>query len=319
MRFGHFVLTALCATSLGSLAFAQATDGALALKFNYTTFPVSVSNAVAVGVEAINDSGAISGYYTDTAGDTLGFLLPQSNGTIQILSNPANTSTPSYTLANQISANGTVFGEYYDTASNTYSGFTYLNGAYTPYNVPNEPQYTTTGLYGGTDTGNLCGFFWPPPYTNLSAFVVRRGTLNAYSIGSSTTSYCVSMSAFGTAGIYVDSNGVNHGWTMNLAGKVTTIDYPGAATTLGATPCAGNAGGTIVLGINDLGDVSGHFWDSSYYEHGFLMTAAGKFYQLDVPGAFQTSGGGVNNKRQVVGHYAPDNTCGSAGYIAAGK
>jgi hypothetical protein len=45
------------------------------------------------------------------------------------------------------------------------------------------------------------------------------------------------------------------------------------------------------------------------------MTPTGKFFTINVPGAYQTSGGGVNDKVVVVGHYS-DTTCASSGYIA---
>jgi hypothetical protein len=68
-------------------------------------------------------------------------------------------------------------------------------------------------------------------------------------------------------------------------------------------------------GINNLGDVSGHFWDTSYNEHGFVRSHTGKFTQIDYPGAYQTGGGKLNDFGEVVGHYT-DTSCNASGYIA---
>jgi hypothetical protein len=71
-----------------------------------------------------------------------------------------------------------------------------------------------------------------------------------------------------------------------------------------------------VEGINDQGFVSGHYWDKKCNEHGFIRTPGGKFITLNVPGAYQTGGGGMNNKGMVVGHWATDSSCDDEGYIA---
>src|SRR5580658_9526015 len=129
-----------------SLAASQcAAQNGPKLSFTYSTFPVT--GAVTLSVQSVNDVGQISGDYTDSAGDYRGFLR-QPNGTIDTLIEPGDTGSPGYTIANQISQTGTVFGEFYDDATTTYSGFMYKSGSesYSIYNVPGQPQYTTTGL-----------------------------------------------------------------------------------------------------------------------------------------------------------------------------
>jgi hypothetical protein len=321
---------ALWTSVLCSLAVSQADAQVSALTFTYASF--SVPGAVSLGVESINGAGTVSGYYSDASGNTRGFLLP-SGGMLATLIDPGDTNTPGYTQANQITQNGTVFGEFNDAANFVYSGFIYKNGSYTTYTVPGQPSGTTTGLYGGNDSGGVCGFVFPPPYTVSSAFVGRSNNPSLYQINGAQISECIAMNSLGsTVGIYVDSVGTYHTWVMNPFGKISFIDVPGAAITPGAAPClSGPVAGTVGLGINDLGEVSGHFWDSSYNEHGFLLTATGKFYQLDVPGAYQTAGGGLNNRGNIVGHYVlnvppPSNhpaldvsSCSLFGFIATTK
>ena len=69
------------------------------------------------------------------------------------------------------------------------------------------------------------------------------------------------------------------------------------------------------MGVNDLGMISGHFFDSSLNEHGFVRLPNGVFLQIDVPGAAQTGGGGLNDLGLVVGHYL-DQGGASHGYVA---
>jgi hypothetical protein len=86
-------------------------------------------------------------------------------------------------------------------------------------------------------------------------------------------------------------------------------------------PCDGTNAGTALEGINNNGDLSGHFYDTSNNVHGFIwlneggqFTANG-FIQIDVPGAYQTSGGGLNDFTEIVGHYN-DSSCNYFGYAA---
>jgi hypothetical protein len=307
------LLPALC-LSLG-MSVAGAEDNPL-VTFTYQTF--TVPGAVTLSVESINDSGTVSGYYTDASGDTTS-LIRASNGTITTYADPKDTSSPSYTQGGQINKNGLVAGEYFNTAAITYEGFVYKSstGTFSSYQVPGEPQYTSTGLTAINDKGNLCGFIFPPPYTLTSAFIEVSGTVTIFSVNSATTSACYALNDAGTAvGYYADSAGVYHGWMRTSTGTITTIDVPGAATTPGTAPCGtASVAGTVVLGINAAGYVSGHYWDTSYNEHGFIRTPSGGYIHINAPGAYQTSGGGLNDHVVLVGHYL-DSSCNWTGYIA---
>jgi hypothetical protein len=142
-------------------------------------------------------------------------------------------------------------------------------------------------------------------------------------VPNSVNTFCLDINDSNTtAGSYQDSAGVWHGFVRTAGGTITTIDAPGASTIPGSEPCPSQDGqggttvaGTLVHGINSLGDISGHFFDTSYNEHGFVLSQTGKFTQIDVPGAFQTGGGKLNDSGEVVGHYV-DTSCNAFGYIA---
>ena len=68
----------------------------------------------------------------------------------------------------------------------------------------------------------------------------------------------------------------------------TTIDVPGATL-------------TVVMGINDAGDMVGYYADSaSGSTHGFLLSG-GSFTVIDYPGADSSRASGINDFGQIVG------------------
>ena len=303
----------LCLPFLVSIGAAQ--DSA-PVSFTFITF--TVPGASPLSVESINDSDTVSGYYSDASGDVISYLRANS-GTIVTYKDPLNTSTPGFTEGGQINKSGIVVGEYFNTAAATYEGYIYKSSTktFTSYQVPGQPQYTTTSLAGVNNNGNLCGFVFPPPYTVVSAFVEVSGTVSMFTVNGSATNACYALNDAGSAvGYYADSAGVLHGFMRTSSGTITTIDNPAAATVTGTAPCvSGPVAGTVALGINNAGYVSGHYWDTAYNEHGFIMTPGGKFIPVDVPGAYQTSGGGLNDHVQITGHYS-DSSCNTYGYIA---
>ncbi len=296
-----------------STGYAQ-TDANAGLTF--TTF--TVPGATSLSVASINDPGMVSGSYIDSSGATISFLRAV-DGTITTYTEPNDTSTPLFTAGGQINRTGVVAGEYFDTANSIYEGFIYRSsaGTFSSFQVPGQPSGTTTGLFAINDKGNLCGYVIPPPYTTTTAFVDISGTVSLFSVNGSLTTVCLAINDSGTAvGYYTDTAGVFHGWMRTSAGVTTILDLPDAASTPGTAPCVtGPVAGTVSFGINNMGYVSGHYWDTSYNEHGFIRTPGGKWIRVNAPGAYQTAGGGLNDKVSFTGHYV-DSVCNQFGFIA---
>ena len=78
---------------------------------------------------------------------------------------------------------------------------------------------------------------------------------------------------------------VAHAFTYTF----TRIDVPGALF-------------TSVHGINDAGEIVGTFRDTSFKDHGFVLTG-GTFTPIDVPGAVFTAVRGINHLGQIVGFF----------------
>ncbi|HTX76263.1 MAG TPA: hypothetical protein VMD29_08670 [Terracidiphilus sp.] len=79
------------------------------------------------------------------------------------------------------------------------------------------------------------------------------------------------------AGEYIDTNTVQHGFVRYPDGKVETFDAPGA----GADP--GSYEGTWSAVINNLGVVTGDFYDVNYVTHGYVRAPDGKITTYDDP------------------------------------
>lgn len=287
-----------------------------AQSISYSTFEVPEATQNNLSVDAINNSGVITGYLTDSSGNLKGWVR-NAKGIIDLLVDPLDTTTPTATVAYGLNNGDTVTGYFFDTTDNLYYGYFFNAGTYTTYMVPNQPAGTDFAVAGINNKGSFCGLLLQPPYTTYMNYVSINGEVTVFQVNGSNSEDCLAINDSDTAvGYYLDSAGVEHGWMRDSSGNITTINVPAASTTAGTAPCAGTVGGTQLQGINDQGFISGHYWDKKYNEHGFIRTPAGKFVTLNVAGAYETSGGGINNKNQVVGHWATDSSCDEQGYIA---
>jgi len=105
-------------------------------------------------------------------------------------------------------------------------------------------------------------------------------------------------------GWYWDASGVTHGFVRCADGKITPFDAPGAGTN------PNNFGGTIPVGINNLGAVAGYQNDENGVSHAFIRTADGKYKMFDAPGAdvnpadrLGTLVSGINDLGAISGYY----------------
>ncbi len=153
----------------------------------------------------------------------------------------------------------------------------------------------------------IVGYYWPPVTSSQGYIQVGSHFITAAPQGS-YNSYLFSVNAVGVAagGYCSGATGCDgdlfaaHGYTYNSqSGATTTIDYPGAGT-------------TVAFGINDAGVVVGGYCVKSREgcpldlflgsSHAF-MDDNGVFTQLDFPGADETTAFAINNAGMIVGTY----------------
>ncbi len=180
--------------------------------------------------------------------------------------------------------------------------------------------YTYAGSYpgaaetfpNGINARQIAGYYVQPGggsfgyvQTNNS-FVTAQptGSLDSYlfainSAGFSAGGYCL-------PGATVCGNLFGeHGYTYDYhTGAITTIDYPGAAT-------------TVAYGVSDAGVIVGGFCDQGTSgcpldlflgaSHGFMVNN-GVFTQLDFPGADETTAFAINSAGTIAGTYEINGT-----------
>lgn len=300
--------------SLGSVVFANPNPTLTPGRFDFRYFDINGTppGLATLSVEHISDTGSIVGAVTPPAVSPTSGWVRDHDGEVTTIADPNNTGPFVYTLSNGINAQGTVVGYYYDTANAQYSGFFYQKGTYTTYNVPGLPAFSATTILAINEFGAFCGYYQPAPVYNTVPYCNWFGTLDTnFSIPGATFIEPESVNDRGeVSGSFYDGKQY-HGFFRDKHGNITTIDVPGAAFS-----------GTVVIGLNNFGWTSGHFWDSGNHEHGFVRSPRGHFYQVDVPGAETvtagagTAGGGINDFGVFVGHFDPAGGGADRGFIA---
>jgi hypothetical protein len=87
---------------------------------------------------------------------------------------------------------------------------------------------------------------------------------------------------------------------MGNRSRLTTFDAPDAGT--------GSDQGTIGASINGAGNITGHYYDASGVEHGFVRNKKGRITTFDAPGAGTgsdqgTVGASINDAGGITGYY----------------
>lgn len=116
--------------------------------------------------------------------------------------------------------------------------------------------------------------------------------------------YPSGMNAWGfITGSYQGADTVYHGFLRGPGGKFTTFEAPGADTT------AGSYNGTTPISINDLGVITGSYYDVNGFGHGFLRSPDGSFTSFDPPDAagYGTFPKVINLEGTIVGNYTDAN------------
>ena len=157
----------------------------------------------------------------------------------------------------------------------------------------------------------------PQPFSSAG----NLGTLTSFDVsgagtGASQGTVAIGMDAAGDiAGTYLDSKQVAHGFVRAANGTISKFDAPGAGTgSPGADGSAKNQG-TIPIGINSAGVITGFYVDKNIAYHGFVRAANGTITEFDVAGAINTQYPyalgtrpiGINTAGVITGTYLTDN------------
>ena len=285
-------ITGTASTGGPTTGFVRARDGSI------TTF--EVPDAVnGVFPSGISPAGVITGTYFDANGATHGFLRAP-DGTITAFDAPgAGTGFFEGTWALNINPPGAVAGCYEDFDSS--HGFLRArDGTITTFDAPDAGgvscplaspaqgffpyAFGTFPLVSINPAGEMTGSYFEPisgnPFGgNWRGFLrAKDGSFTTFDAVPSPSSPCctwtfgISINPAGViAGFDNDAAFVNHGFVRAKDGTVTILDAPGAGTGVSFYPNEG----TLALGINPAGRVTGPYVDANKVIHGFLWIPHG--------------------------------------------
>ena len=213
--------------------------------FRSENFPGSAQTEVT----GIKSGGTSVGFYVDTVGDNIGFVL--TNGVFVSVTDPSTGSSPAVNRLLGVNKNGIAVG-YYDDSSGESHPYTYniANDTFTSISVGGATSAFASGINNqndvvGTETLSR---------GTTQGFEIVNGTFSTLSIRHELVPPATNVSAFGVndllqiVGAYTDSLGHTHGF-IDTNGTPTTINEPNAK------------GFTVVHGINNGGSLVG-FYDT---------------------------------------------------------
>ena len=221
----------------------------------------------------INPNGAITGWYTDSALVSHGFLRDR-NGGFTTFDVPGAEAGPG-TFPFAISVDGEITG-YYDNGINANHGFLRdKKGVITTFDVPGAGTGLGQGTFGGgiTPNGTIMGNYLDPDNVSHGFLRDRNGTITTFDApdagnvpGSLQGTYPFGINTNGAiTGWYVDAADVSHGFVRNKHGELVEFDVPGAGT--------GPFQGPNAYSIAPNGAVTGFYFDPDNVVHGFVRGA----------------------------------------------
>jgi hypothetical protein len=223
--------------------------------------------------EIINPNGAITGWYTDSALVSHGFLR-DSNGAFTTFDVPGAEVGPG-TFPFAISPGGEITG-FYDNGINANHGFLRdKKGVITTFDVPGAGTGIGQGTFGGglTPSGAVMGNYLDPDNVSHGFLMDKKGVITTFDAphagnvpGSLQGTYPFGINASGAmTGWYVDEANVNHGFVRDRHGALVEFDVPGAGT--------GPFQGPNAYSIAPNGAVTGLYFDADNVVHGFVREA----------------------------------------------
>jgi probable HAF family extracellular repeat protein len=285
MKISKIIRSVLGSVLVLAIAVVAADAPPLTFKFS----KASVPGAKSTSAGGINNAGMSVGSYTDSAGVGHGYILKGTK--VTTLDDPnAKAGT---TGGSNIQYNGTAVVGAYTNSAGVGVGFLYKGGTYT--DIPGPSGNKGTSANAINDKGGIVG-----NYTDSAGvthgFLLKGGKYTTLDVPGGLGTVATGINNKGTivAYYFVNSTGtLGSVMTTNNGKTYKKINVPGAGA-LGSGP----------LDINNENDVCYEWFDSAGLFHGALFHA-GKYYKFDYPKAYETYGGGLNDKSTVAGGYIP--------------
>lgn len=287
-----------------TLVFLSMSVAAAAPALKFTFKDVKAPGATETDSYAINDNGAITGDYIDTAGVQHGMILKGKK--LTTIDNPNCTSLISFYGINAAQA----LAGWCNSPS---IAFTYAKGKFTTISPPGA---TSTQANGINDKGVVVG-----------SYVDSAGLTHGFMLKGKkyTTLDCPGCTSGGGYSVAwsINSSGVISVYGINAAGSYISFTTKNNGKTYKsfAYSKAGSLG-TVIHAVNNKGDIDGTYFDSNSLGKGVLFHQ-GKYYPFKDTNDCGTSpcstrADGLNGSLQIVGRYSPSDGS-SHGFFAQAK
>jgi hypothetical protein len=194
-----------------------------------------------------------------------------------------------YTFVSLINDSGWVVGAYDDSVSN-HSYLRNVDGSFVEFDPPGALGSTAVSI---NSSGEIAGYWYALSGAYEGYYRDSAGNITTFVVQTSfqDRTFAYSINDRGSiVGAYVDTT--YHGFLRDASGTITVFDPPGSTLTIPET-------------INQSGFISGAYYDSASLIHGFILSPAGNYTILNVPGASGqgTAGAIINDRGQVAGVY----------------
>src|SRR5215471_8104761 len=256
----------------------------------------TIGNGQGTRAFAINPSGEITGFYTDNSGSCHGYVRSPNGTFTQIDAPDAGTGPfPQGTFPSQITPmginpQGVITGFYVDANSVQHGFVRDANGKITEFDATGS-IFTNPNAIDAA--GAITGFYFDANFVGHGFVRAIDGTITSFDAPGADMTPFIGNGTFGVGltptgeieGVFVDVNGVLHGFVRSTQGTFITYDVPAAGTGAGQ--------GTLPETNNTQGAITGQYIDGNFVNHGFLRNLQGNLSTFDVPGMGTGAGQGT--------------------------
>ncbi len=218
-----------------------------------------------------------------------GQFSTQGAVTIELLDTFDYPGTGNWTLPQKINDAGEIAGYYIDPSNVTRGFLRTRNGRFSPPIVDPDDDEGVTQVRGINNSGEICGIFHNSETDH--GFLKGGSTFSQFDIPNADDTFIFAINDAGDfCGSYLDN--LLYVDYVSIGGNVTTF-LP-----------QDNASFTSALGMNNLGQVVGDYFNKDLISHGYLRDSDGTVTKpIDPTGSVNTTLFGINDRGWMVGRF----------------
>lgn len=263
-----------------------------AAQSQYIFQTINFQGSIRTGASGINDAGTIVGSYLGA--DNLAHAFKDVGGVFSNIDPLQLCPSGCAIEANGINNLDEIVGDFVDPSGANHAYYE-IGG------VPHEFDFPGAGAtiaLAVNDKGTIVGVY--DDNTGSHGFVLSNGQFTTRDCPTGTET---EITGINNAGDYILWCGAAGSYKFSTTQGLVALNFPGASVTQG-------------LGINNVGDIVGHYTGADGHFHGFLLSL-GNPVTIDPMGSILTALGSINDQGQIVGGYE-DSQGGEHSFLADG-